>query len=35
MDYDDEWDNIIKKSLKDSEYHDFRNTLIKICEELI
>ena len=35
MDYDDEWDIIIKKSLKDSEYHDFRNTLIKICEDLI
>ena len=35
MDYDDEWDETLKKSLKDSEYHDFRKLLIKICEDLI
>lgn len=35
MDYDNEWDDIIKKELTDEEYNNFRDTLIKICEELI
>ncbi len=35
MDYDNEWDDIIKKELTDEEYNNFRDTLIKICEDLI
>ncbi|MBQ2666814.1 MarR family winged helix-turn-helix transcriptional regulator [Methanobrevibacter sp.] len=35
MDYDNEWDEKIKKSLSEDEYDDFRDYLIKICEELI
>lgn len=34
MDYDDEWDNVIKKSITPDEYETFRKTLIKICEDL-
>lgn len=35
MDYDEEWDEIIKRSLTKNEYDDFKNLLIKICEDLI
>ena len=34
MDYDDEWDNVIKKYITPDEYENFRKTLIKICEDL-
>ena len=34
MDIDDKWDEHVKKSLTDNEYENFRNTLIKICEDL-
>ena len=35
MDYDDEWDEKIKKQLTDEEYNNLKKTLIKICEDLI
>ncbi len=35
MDYDDEWDDNIKKIIGDEEYNNFLNTLKKISEELI
>ncbi len=35
MDYDDGWDETIKKSLTESEYDDFKKLLKKICEDLI
>ena len=35
MNYDDEWDNKIKENLNEEEYTNFRNTLIKICEDLL
>lgn len=35
MNYDNEWDDIIKKSLNEAEYNNFRKMLIKICEDLI
>lgn len=35
MDYDEKWDEIIKKDLNDEEYNNFKKTLIKIGEGLI
>ena len=35
MDYDDRWDDEIKKNITDEEYNTFKNTLIKICEEIV
>ena len=35
MDYDEEWDEIIKDTLTDEEFKSFRNLLLKICEELV
>ena len=35
LDYDEKWDDIIKKNLTDKEFEDFKKLLIKICEELI
>lgn len=35
MDYDERWDEIIKKNLNEKEYTNFKNTLMKICEDLI
>ena len=35
MDYDDKWDEKIKSNLNDEEYTIFKNTLLKICEDLI
>lgn len=35
MDYDDEWDVKIKKIIGENDYQIFKNTLIKICGELI
>lgn len=35
MDYDDEWDVKIKKIIGENDYKIFKNTLIKICGELI
>ncbi len=35
MNYDNEWDDIVKKSLDEEEFDNFRNMLIKICEDLI
>lgn len=35
MDYDEKWDEKIKKNLNNKEYNDFKNTLRKICEDLI
>ena len=35
MNYDDKWDNKIKENLNEEEYTNFRNTLIKICEDLL
>jgi DNA-binding MarR family transcriptional regulator len=34
MDIDEKWDSNIKKSLTDEEFENFRNILIKICEDL-
>ena len=34
MEYDDEWDNVIKKYITPDEYENYRKTLIKICEDL-
>lgn len=35
MDYDEKWDEIIKKDLNEEEYNNFKKTLIKIGEGLI
>ena len=35
MDYDEKWDEIIKKDLSEEEYNSFKKTLIKICEGLV
>jgi DNA-binding MarR family transcriptional regulator len=35
LDYDEKWDEIIRKSLTDEEFQDFKKLLIKICEDLI
>lgn len=35
MDYDEKWDDIIKKDLTEEEYNSFKKTLIKICEGLV
>jgi DNA-binding MarR family transcriptional regulator len=35
MDYDGKWDEIIKENLSNEEFDAFKNTLKKICEELI
>lgn len=35
MDYDEKWDNIIKRSLTDEEFQDLRKLLLKICEDLV
>lgn len=35
MDYDDEWDEKIKEIIGDEKYYDFKNTLKKLCGELI
>ena len=35
MNYDDKWDEKIKSNLNDEEYTIFKNTLLKICEDLI
>lgn len=35
MDFDEKWDDKIKKNLNDSEFKDFQKLLIKICEDLI
>ena len=35
MDYDEKWDEKIKEIIGDEEYISFKNTLIKIREELI
>ena len=35
LDYDEKWDEIIRKSLTDEEFQDFKKSLIKICEDLI
>lgn len=35
LDYDEKWDEKIKKNLTQKEFQDFKKLLIKICEELI
>ena len=35
MDIDKKWDSIIRKSLTDEEFQDFRKLLLKICEDLV
>ena len=35
MDYDEKWDDLIKKNLTPKEFQDFKKILIKICEDLI
>lgn len=35
LDYDKKWDEIIMENLTDDEFKDFKNSLIKICEDLI
>ncbi len=35
LDYDEEWDELIKKNLTKKEFEDFKKLLIKICEDLI
>jgi DNA-binding MarR family transcriptional regulator len=35
MNYDEKWDEIIKKDLSEEEYINFKKTLIKICEGLV
>ncbi|AMD17736.1 hypothetical protein TL18_06695 [Methanobrevibacter sp. YE315] len=35
MDYDEKWDEILKKNLTDEEYDDFLKILRKICVDLI
>ena len=35
IDYDEKWDELIKKNLTQKEFQDFKKILIKICEDLI
>jgi DNA-binding MarR family transcriptional regulator len=35
MDYDEKWDEIIKGNLSNEEFNALKNTLKKICEDLI
>lgn len=35
MDYDDEWDEKIKEIIGNDKYDEFKNTLRKLCEEII
>ena len=35
MDYDDEWDEKIRKIIGDEEYSNFKDTLIRISKEII
>ena len=35
MDYDEKWDEIIKKDLSEEEYNSFKKALMKICEGLV
>ena len=35
MDIDEKWDSIIRKSLTDEEFQDFRKLLLRICEDLV
>ena len=35
MDIDKKWDSIIRKSLTDEEFQDFRKLLLEICEDLV
>jgi hypothetical protein len=35
MDYDEKWDDLIKKDLSEDEYINFKKTLIKVCEAII
>ena len=35
LDIDKKWDSIIRKSLTDEEFQDFRKLLLKICEDLL
>ena len=35
MNYDEKWDEKIKKSLTDEEYNMFKEILMKICEDLL
>ena len=35
MDYDEQWDKKIKEIIGNEEYVNFKNTLIKLSEELI
>ena len=35
LDYDEKWDEMIRKNLSDEEFQDFKKLLIKICEELV
>ncbi|WP_407414017.1 MarR family winged helix-turn-helix transcriptional regulator [Methanobrevibacter sp.] len=35
MDYDEKWDEIIKKDLSEEEYNSFKKTLVKISEGLV
>ena len=35
MNYDEKWDEIIKKDLTEDEYINFKKTLIKISEGLV
>ncbi len=35
LDYDEKWDDMIKESLSDEEFKDFKKLLIKICENLL
>ena len=35
MDYDEKWDDLIKKDLSEDEYINFKKSLIKICEAII
>ena len=34
MDYDEKWDEKIQDILNNEEYLNFKNTLIKLCDEL-
>ena len=35
MNYDEKWDDIIKKDLTEEEYINFKKTLIKISEGIV
>lgn len=35
LNYDEKWDDMIKESLSDEEFKDFKKLLIKICEDLL